>query len=93
MRSSCHELHSAGSAIPAAAFASPPEFPLEQGKYRVRFAGGKEDVDAALRLRFRVFNLEMGEGLDSSHETGRDRDPFDTEENSAALLFSTASYF
>jgi len=60
-----------------AGLVSPPGFALEQGNYRVRFAGGEADVDAALRLRFRVFNLEIGEGLDSSHETGRDRDPFD----------------
>ncbi len=72
-----HEAHSAGSAVPAAALVSPPKFTLEQGNYRVRFAAGAEDVDAALQLRFRVFNLEIGEGLDSSHETGRDRDPFD----------------
>jgi len=28
-------------------------------------------------MRFEVFNLELGEGLDSSYETGRDEDPFD----------------
>jgi putative hemolysin len=72
-----HEVRSADSAVSAAALVSLPEFTLEQGKYRVRFAGTAEDVDAALQLRFRVFNLEIGEGLDSSHETGRDRDPFD----------------
>ena len=36
-----------------------------------------DDVDAALQLRYRVFNLEMREGLASSHQTGRDQDPFD----------------
>lgn len=71
------EMHSTGPVVPAVGRVSAPEFTLEQGKYRVRFAAGVEDVDAALRLRFRVFNLEMGEGLDSSHATGRDRDPFD----------------
>ncbi len=70
--------HEVRSAVPAAALVSPPRFTLEQGRYRVRFAEEPEDVDAALRLRFRVFNLEIGEGLDSSHETGRDRDPFDS---------------
>jgi len=72
-----HEVHTTGPVVPAAACVPAPEFTLEQGRYRVRFAHGAEDVDAALRLRFRVFNLEMGEGLDSSHATGRDRDPFD----------------
>ena len=35
------------------------------------------DRDAVCRLRFRVFNLELGEGLKSSYETGLDTDPFD----------------
>jgi putative hemolysin len=34
-------------------------------------------VRRAQRLRFEVFNLELGEGLDESHETGLDADPFD----------------
>jgi putative hemolysin len=66
-----------GPGASEAGLVPPPEFTLKQGKYRLRFAGGAADVDAALRLRFRVFNLEIGEGLDSSHETGRDQDPFD----------------
>jgi len=28
-------------------------------------------------LRFKVFNLELGEGLAASHATGLDVDPFD----------------
>ena len=32
---------------------------------------------AALRLRFRVFNLEMREGLEHSYQTGEDTDPYD----------------
>ena len=36
-----------------------------------------EDRDAACRLRFRVFNIELGEGLESSYETGMDSDQFD----------------
>ena len=31
----------------------------------------------AQRLRFEVFNLELGEGLAASHATGFDVDPFD----------------
>jgi len=30
------------------------------------FARGPEDLDALLRLALRVFNLELGEGLESS---------------------------
>jgi putative hemolysin len=36
-----------------------------------------EDRDAACRLRFRVFNVELGEGLESSYQTGLDTDQFD----------------
>jgi putative hemolysin len=43
----------------------------------LRFAGSNNDLDAVLRLRYEVFNLELEEGLDSSHETGRDLDRFD----------------
>jgi putative hemolysin len=50
---------------------------IEHGRYRVRFAASAAEVDEALRLRFQVFNLEMGEGLESSMLTGRDVDPFD----------------
>ena len=54
-----------------------PTTVLEQGRYRLSFATTGEELDAVLRLRFRVFNLEMGEGLDSSFVSGRDEDSFD----------------
>lgn len=47
------------------------------GNYEVRLAQTQSEIDAALRLRFEVFNLELSEGLDSSFRTGRDRDEFD----------------
>jgi putative hemolysin len=47
------------------------------GRYRVRLAKDARDRLAACRLRFNVFNLEMGEGLSSSYSTGLDRDRFD----------------
>ncbi len=37
----------------------------------------REDREAAYRLRFKVFNIEMGEGLERSYETGIDTDHFD----------------
>ena len=43
----------------------------------MRFARTPDETDAALRLRFEVFNLELSEGLDSSYLTGRDEDEFD----------------
>ncbi len=49
----------------------------EVGRYRLRLAQSIEDRVAACRLRFRVFNIEMGEGLASSYETGLDTDQFD----------------
>ena len=47
------------------------------GRYRLRLAETLEDREAACRLRFKVFNIELGEGLDSSYETGLDTDHFD----------------
>ena len=47
------------------------------GHYRLRLAETLEDREAACRLRFRVFNIELGEGLDSSYETGLDMDRYD----------------
>jgi len=47
------------------------------GRYRLRLAESAEDREAACRLRFRVFNIELGEGLESSYETGLDADHFD----------------
>ena len=57
--------------------ASTPEIEIADTKYAVRFARSVEEIDAALKLRFEVFNLELEEGLDSSFQTGRDRDQFD----------------
>ena len=54
-----------------------PDRELEEGRYRLRFARTAEELDAVLRLRFEVFNLELQEGLDTSYETGRDMDQFD----------------
>jgi putative hemolysin len=47
------------------------------GRYRLRLAQTVEDRDAACRLRFKVFNIELGEGLQSSYQTGLDTDHFD----------------
>jgi putative hemolysin len=48
------------------------------GRYRLRLAETAHDREAACRLRFKVFNIELGEGLESSFETGLDIDRFDT---------------
>lgn len=54
-----------------------PTIHAEVGHYRLRMAETVEDREAACRLRFKVFNIELGEGLESSYETGLDRDQFD----------------
>jgi putative hemolysin len=62
--------------------------------YAVNFARSEEEVRAALRLRFNVFNLELNEGLAASHATGMDEDEFDavcdhlivTEEGSGEVV-------
>ena len=79
-------------ALPASAPVEPlelpgyPSFPesipageLVEGDYAVRYARGVEELDEVARLRFRVFNLELHEGLDESYLTGRDLDAFDAQ--------------
>lgn len=66
---------------PAAAFPiAEPDLPrdvVESGPYRLSFARTAEELRALQRLRFAVFNLELGEGLASSLESGLDRDDLD----------------
>jgi len=47
------------------------------GKYEVHYARTPAELEAIQELRFEVFNLELGEGLEESFKTGRDRDRFD----------------
>jgi putative hemolysin len=54
-----------------------PAISIEVGKYQMRLAATEEEREAACRLRFKVFNLELGEGLKSSYSTGLDKDRFD----------------
>ena len=62
---------SAGLLTPA------PHISVELGKYQIRLATSEAERDAACHLRFKVFNLELGEGLMSSYSTGLDKDRFD----------------
>lgn len=50
---------------------------VETDGYLLRVASCSDDLAAAQRLRFEVFNLELNEGLSSSMETGLDADVFD----------------
>ena len=54
-----------------------PHLHAEVGRYRMRLAQSAADREAACRLRFRVFNMELGEGLESSYDTGLDKDHLD----------------
>ena len=64
------------SAYPAVRRQLPAES-LTAGRYALRFAQSADELEAIFRLRYRVFNLELNEGLDASHETGLDIDDFD----------------
>jgi putative hemolysin len=56
-----------------------PDADFETARYSCRFARTAGDLDTIQRLRYEVFNLELGEGLAESHLTRRDRDPFDSQ--------------
>jgi putative hemolysin len=49
------------------------------GNLRLRFARDESDLEAVQALRYRVFNLELSEGLEGSHHSGRDEDRFDAQ--------------
>src|SRR5215510_6322483 len=46
-------------------------------QYTTRLARDFREVRAAQALRYEVFNLELKEGLEQSHATKLDEDPFD----------------
>ncbi|NGX17044.1 GNAT family N-acyltransferase [Wenzhouxiangella sp. XN24] len=53
--------------------------PLDRtaGSYRLRFGRTPADLERVQRLRFEVFNRELGEGLEANWATGLDADPWD----------------
>lgn len=77
----------AGDRLYPRALASLPDDEIPGGSYRLRFARERAELEAIQRLRFEVFNLELGEGLASSFESGLDRDLYD--EGCHHLLVST----
>lgn len=54
-----------------------PPIDRVSGSYRLRFGRTSDDLAAVQRLRFAVFNRELGEGLATSWATGLDADPWD----------------
>ena len=67
----------AGAPASAAMESAPPRLSISTGRYNLRLAFGLAEREAACRLRFKVFNIELGEGLASSYRTGLDQDYFD----------------
>lgn len=64
------------AAFPVAEEVLPPD-DLLKGRYRLTFVRRAEQLRSVQRLRFEVFNLELGEGLESSMESGLDADDLD----------------
>jgi putative hemolysin len=56
---------------------SPRSHAPRAASYTVRLARDSADIEAAQRLRFEVFNLELNEGLDAAYLNGLDADQFD----------------
>ncbi len=67
--------------------------PLDEvrGEFGLRFAHSERDLEACLRLRFEVFNLELGEGLAESDTTGLDRDAYDEQCNHMMVVEESAA--
>jgi len=65
--------------IPMKTDTRPPAAPgtSRRAAYSLRLAHTAEDLQAAQRLRYEVFNVELGEGLAQSHATGLDEDAYD----------------
>ena len=63
--------------MPAITPLSAEETPAAKLIYRTRLATNAEDIRAAQRLRFEVFNVELQEGLSESWRTQLDSDRYD----------------
>ena len=63
--------------MPVIASLSGSRVPAPRVIYRTRLATTEEDIHAAQRLRFEVFNVELQEGLSESWRTQLDSDRFD----------------
>ena len=82
-------MHTIADEKPAETDAQPPARTLPTASFRMtlshpssctyvaRLATTTKDIQAAQTIRFKVFNLELGEGLEQSKHTGLDSDPFD----------------
>ena len=71
------ETRSSLEMLPAVASGTGAQIPRTRVTYRTRLATTPEDIQAAQRLRFEVFNVELQEGLSESWRTQLDSDRFD----------------
>jgi len=81
MTSSAHissaDTPSPRGAVPSIVSRTTPPATLAGVTYRTRIAVTADDIHAAQRLRFEVFNVELQEGLNESWNTQLDSDRFD----------------
>lgn len=68
-----------------------PTFTFVERDYEVRLARTPDELEAAQRLRYQVFNAELGEGLASSEVTGLDADEFDAHCDHLLLILRDSS--
>lgn len=68
-----------------------PPGSLHSGRYAVRFARTAQDLTLIQRLRFRIFNVELNEGLSGSYATGLDQDVFDLRSHHLMVLDQESS--
>ena len=59
---------------------------IEDGSLLVRLAFGADEIAAAQRVRYQVFNVELSEGLEQAEETGLDVDEFDEQCDHLVLI-------
>ena len=72
-----HPRSGAASPRTVAAASISPKHRGSRREYSLRLASTPEERIEAFRLRFRVFNLELNEGLEGAYATGCDMDEFD----------------
>jgi putative hemolysin len=56
-----------------------PPLLAETKHFLIKLAENPAEIEEAQRLRFRIFNIEQGKGLESSLKHGIDRDEFDEQ--------------
>lgn len=97
-----HAAHISAEGLSTAPLTSPADFkargadtdllvlPDEDGSpYIIGFALSQRCIEQALRLRYSIFNEELGGGLLASRKTGLDRDAFDDQMDHLVLIKKT----